>query len=165
MTLASQITALATAVGSDINTIWTLLNGKASDLAALSTSDKTNLVAALNEVKAAVDAIDPGDIINDGTTATGTTWSSTKISNQITAAIDALVGSAPGALDTLQELADALNDDASVIDTILAAQSKRLRFDAAQTLDAAQQLQGCNNLGVGDPTTDFSGSYTAARDA
>ena len=40
------------------------------------------------------------------------------ISTAITSAIDALVGGAPGALDTLNELADALNDDADFHTTI-----------------------------------------------
>ena len=43
----------------------------------------------------------------------------TQITAEIAAAIDALRGSAPGLLDTLQELADAINDDATVYQTIL----------------------------------------------
>ena len=42
-----------------------------------------------------------------------------QITAQIVAAIDALRGGAPGLLATLQELADAINDDATVYQTIL----------------------------------------------
>jgi hypothetical protein len=43
------------------------------------------------------------------------------VSNEITTAINNLIDGAPGALDTLNELAAALNDDANAFDTLLAA--------------------------------------------
>ena len=45
---------------------------------------------------------------------------STEVTAEITAAIDALKGDAPGLLDTLGEIADALNDDHDVYNTLLA---------------------------------------------
>lgn len=45
-------------------------------------------------------------------------WSAIKIKNAIQAQIDALVGSAPGALDTLNELAAALGNDPNAITTL-----------------------------------------------
>lgn len=68
-----------------------LVNGNAIDLSALTTTDKTNLVAALNEIKAAVDsaAATGGASINDTTPGTSTTYSSSKIDSQIAAATPA----------------------------------------------------------------------------
>lgn len=122
------------------------LSGRIGTLSALSTADKTSLVAALNEVKASVPVL--ASIINDAATATGTTWSSTKIQAQITAAITALVNGAPGAQDTLSELA-------AQITALAQADGGLLSFTQAQTLTTAQQLQGCNNLGIGDPAHDY----------
>lgn len=41
--------------------------------------------------------------------------------------------------------------------------SKRVRVDAAQTFTTAEKLQGCNNLGIGDPEHDFLGDYATAK--
>ncbi|WP_316196566.1 hypothetical protein [Bradyrhizobium sp. SZCCHNS3053] len=82
----------------------------------------------------------------------------------VTAAINALINGAPGALDTLKELADAINDDAAFSATVTTALSNRLRFDASQTLSAAQaQVARANVLALGRKmTTTFinSGSGT-----
>lgn len=52
------------------------------------------------------------------------------ITAEIGAAIDALVGGAPGALDTLNELAAAMADDASYSATITAALATKLTSDS-----------------------------------
>jgi hypothetical protein len=41
--------------------------------------------------------------------------------------------------------------------------SKRLRFDAAQTLTTAEQLQACTNLGIGNPDVDLVAAYNTAK--
>ncbi len=66
----------------------------------------------------------------------------------VTSAINALVAAAPGALDTLDELAAALGDDANFAATTATALGNRLRFDASQSLNAVQkaQLQSNGNL-------------------
>ena len=94
---------------------------------------------------------------------TGTQLSSTisDFNTAVNALIAAVVDSAPAALDTLNELAAALGDDANFSTTIATALGNRLRFDAAQTLSGPQQTQGQANLNVysrteiGDPTTNF----------
>jgi hypothetical protein len=79
-----------------------------------------------------------------------------------------LVDSSPGTLDTLNELANALGDDAAFATTTATALGNRLRFDAAQTLDSGQKAQGIANLGaisaadVGDVTTNFVTVLNAA---
>lgn len=57
MSLATQIATFATRVGTEFKSIRTLIGGSGtSDISALTTTNKTSLVAAVNEVKAAVGA-------------------------------------------------------------------------------------------------------------
>ncbi len=158
MSLAARISDLAVRMATECKSLRTLINGNSANLSALTTTDKTNLVAAINEVKAAVAA---ASAISDTTTATTTTWSSSKISGEINSALSSLVGGASAALDTLNELAAALGNDANFASTTAAALAARIRFDAAQTLNTAQQLQACVNIGVGDPATNFVTVFNA----
>lgn len=118
MSLSTNISNLATRVATEIKSVRTLVNGNAADLSSLTTTAKSNLVAAINELDAAIDNIDLSALISDTTTATTTTWSSTKITSAIDAAVTALVDGAPGLLDTLNELAAALGDDENFATTI-----------------------------------------------
>ena len=56
-TLASRITDLATRIATECKSLRTLLNGNAADLSALTTTAKTNLVAAVNEIDADLDTL------------------------------------------------------------------------------------------------------------
>lgn len=132
---------------SAINTI----SGRVGTLSTLTTTDRTSLVAALNELKTLV-ASSSG--INDAATGTGSTWSSTKIQNQINAAVTAIINGSPASADTLKELADQ-------IVALAQADNGLLSFTQTQTLTAAQQLQACTNLGIGDPATDFVAAIEA----
>lgn len=165
MSFATRVSDLATRIATECKSLRTMVNGNAADLSALTTTNKTNLVAAINELKAALG--DAGAAISDGTTATTTTWSSTKISSAITAALNALTTGAPGALDTLDELAAALGDDANFAGTVTTALGNRVRVDAAQGLTTPQQTQARANIGaqeaalIGDPDTNFVTTFTA----
>lgn len=60
-----------------------------------------------------------------------------------------LVASSPAALDTLNELATALGNDANFAATTAASLGNRLRIDVNnQALTAAQKLNGLTNLGI-----------------
>jgi len=74
-----------------------------------------------------------------------------------------ILGGASSAYDTLQEIEAKLGSDATALGNLLTAVGNRLSFADAQSLTAAQQLQTCTNLGIGDPTTDFLAVYTAAK--
>lgn len=167
MSLASNISNLATRIGTECKSLRTLINGNAADLSALTTTDKTNLVAAVNELKALIDAAD-GAVINDAATATTSTWSSQKISDELTATLNSILDGSPAALDTLNELAAAIGDDANFAATVTTALGNRLRFDAAQTLTSGQKTQGQDNLDVysktaiGDPETNFVTVFNTA---
>jgi len=84
---------------------------------------------------------------------------------EVDARVQLVVDSAPAALDTLNELAAALGDDANFSTTIANQMAKRVAVDAVQTFTTGEKLQGCNNIGVGDPEHDFETDYTTARDS
>ncbi len=172
MTLEQRLIALAQAIGADVKA---LLAAQGS-LSALATTAKASLVAAVNELKTAVDAASGSGVsIDDGAGdgATGVTWSANKIFDAIEAAKTAvkndLTAGAAAALDTLSELAAALNNDPAFAATIAAEIANRVRFDAAQTLTAPQQAQARANIGaqsaaaIGDPDRDLVADYTAAK--
>lgn len=169
MSLATNIANLAVRAATESKALRTLINGNLTDLAALTTSDKRNLVAAINEVLAVAEgASGGGAAIDDATPRTTTVYSSSKTEAVVAAAVAELVDGAPEALDTLKELADALAADQEVVDDVLAALALRVRVDAPQALAAPQQLQARANIGavsavdVGDVDTDFVAAYQAA---
>ena len=162
-TLETRVTALATAMGGDVKTINTTMGA----LAGLSTAVKTNLVAAINEVRTA--ALAGGVAINDTTPSGTSVYSSNKTISEIDSRISALVGGSVSALDTLQELAAALGNDASFASNIATQINNRVRFDSAQVLTAPQQAQALSNIGgiaasaIGNPDADLLAAYVAAK--
>ena len=118
MTLDTNLRDFATDVATNAKATRTLINGNAADLSALTTTQKSNLVAAINEVAAAVG--DAGAVIDDDVTSALTVWSSAKTDTEIKAAIAAVVAGAPELLDTLNELAAAIGDDPNFAATIAA---------------------------------------------
>ena len=154
-TLQARITDLATRMAPECKSLRTLINTNASDLSALTTTQKGSLVAAINELKTAIDSVSSSIAISDATTSTTQVWSSSKVASAIQTAKDELTNGAASALDTLAELAAALGNDANFASTVTTALGYRLRYDAAQTLTAAQKTQACTNLGIGEPDTDF----------
>lgn len=145
MTTEARILALANAVAADIKQI----NTNAGNLTSLTTAAKNSLVAAINELKEAISQVDTG-IIDDTAASLTRTYSSTKIEGKISAAITALVSSAPETLDTLNELATALANDPNFATSITTALGNRVRVDEAQTFTAPQQLQGRSNIGAAE---------------
>lgn len=163
MSLETRIIALAEAIGGDVKTLTT----KQGDLTALSTTAKSNLVSAINELAASIGGA--GATINDsaGDGNTTVTWSANKIHDTIEAAkvavTNSLTNGAGAALDTLSELAAALNNDPSFSTNIATQIANRVRFDAVQTLDTAQKLQACTNIGIGDPESNYVTVYNTAK--
>ena len=159
MSLETGIIALAESIGVDIKS----LTLKIGDLTQLTTTAKSNLVAAINE--AAASGGGGGVQIDDnaGVGDTTVTWSADKTVTAIQAAVDALVDGAPAALDTLNKLAAALGNDENLAQTMITQINNRVRFDEAQVLTAEQQLTACTNIGVGNPTRNFAADYAAAK--
>lgn len=153
----SQQSNIAAALLRIVNAI-TSVNGRVGSLAALTSTDKTSIVAALNELKAIVSGLSGGGAaIDDGAASGSTVWSSSRTQTAITSAIAALIDGAPGAQDTLAELA-------AQITALAAADNSLLSFGGAQVLDAAQQLQACTNLGIGDPSHNYVTAIETALD-
>lgn len=160
MSLQSQLQSLITSIATDIKALL----ANQGNLTTLTTTTKTNLVAALNELKTSINSIDLTALISDSTaTSTTKTYSIDKINSQISAAVSALVAGAPTALDTLNELATAIASDESGIAGLVTAVGNRIRFDSSQSLTSPQQIQACQNIGVGDPTTDLAAAYATAK--
>ena len=140
----AQITTLLKQVNST-------LKSNQGDLTKLSTTDKTSLVNALNELKS---TIDNKSAINDNQNTATNTWSATKISTEITTAITNLINGADASSDTLKELADKVAALAQADNGLVSA-------NQAQAFTAAQKLQARDNIGVyskaeiGDIDTNF----------
>ena len=83
-TLNTQISALATQVGTDVKDLLAKV-ATIGDVSTLTTSQKATVVVAVNELKAAIDAVQAniGAQINDESNDTSHTWSGSKISTEI----------------------------------------------------------------------------------
>lgn len=179
MSLEAKIIALANAIGADVKAL-NILAAKQGDLTALTTTDKSTLVAAINEISAAIAAagVQINDAVGDG--ATTVTWSADKIFDEIelakTAVTNSLVNGAAAALDTLNELATALGNDPNYATTIATALTQRVRVDDVQSFTAPEQTQARANIGaaaasdltalttaVGDAEHDFAADYALAK--
>ena len=161
MSLATRIESLVIRVAQEFNDV----RAKAGTLANLTTTDKSNLVAAINELKAAVVS---SAVIDDAHVATTTTYSSNKIVSLLDALKTEILGGADAAYDTLVEIQQLLQNGTSGLDALLAAVNNRVRFDAAQSLTVAEQLQARSNIGavaatdVGNTDTDFVAVFVGA---
>jgi hypothetical protein len=168
MTLEVRLGQLAAAIGADIKSIIE----NAGDLSQLSTTDKTSLVAAINEIRAA-QANATG--IDDDNMSSTSTYSSERITTLINSSIQAIIGASPGALDTLQELAAALGNDENFAANLVVTLSEKVGV-TAQSFTAPQQAQARSNIGaasssdltalataVGDTEIDLVALYTAAK--
>lgn len=103
--------------------------------------------------------------VAEATTGTDTTRAVTAAGvAAVKAAVKAeiLGAGVPSALDTLDELAAALGDDANFASSMTTALGNRLRVDAAQGLTSPQQAQGRANLGIVTSTADFAADFAAA---
>ena len=163
MSLEQKLIALAQAVGADIKAD----RASIGNLNNLTTTQKGNLVAAINEINAALAS--SGVQINDTTPSTTSVYSSSKTEAAIAAAVAAVINGAPEALNTLNEIATALGEDDVAINGILTALALRVRVDAAQTFTAEQQATARSNIGavaaadIGNTEVDLVASYTAAK--
>lgn len=163
MATVNKLVQALTEIGTDIKAAR-LSRG---DMNNLPTADKTSIVNALIEIKSQMVA--GGAVIDDNAPGTeeDTTYSAAKITMLLAAAIamakDELRGGASTAMDTFKELEDELATGSSAAQAMASALNNRLRFDEPQLLDAAQKLQACQNIGFGDPETDFLAAYNAAK--
>ena len=98
MSLSTRIESLVIRVAQEFNDV----RAKAGHLASLSTTDKSSLVAAINELQAAVVT---ATAIDDQSAASTSTYSSVKIVGLLDALKAEILGGADAAYDTLLEIA------------------------------------------------------------
>lgn len=146
--LSTKLQSALTVIGQDVKALL----AKQGDLTTLTTTQKASLVVAINEVQAAVAAIDVKSVIDDTAASTTKTYSSSKIASEITSAIGTLksdlLGGAGEAYDTLKELADLIANNKSAIDALGEIAAGHVRFDQAQTITDEQKLQARTNIGA-----------------
>jgi D-alanyl-D-alanine carboxypeptidase len=185
LSLQVRLSDLITAVGTDIKQLRTWITGSSSgNLTGLTTTAKTDIVAAINEVNAKPSGSPPDATVTvkgivelatlaEVGTGTDTVRAVTPegVRQERTALKAEILGAGvPAALDTLDELAAALADDANYAASTATALANRLRIDINnQGLTGTQQTNGQTNLGVysttqlGDPETDLVALYTTAK--
>jgi hypothetical protein len=185
VSLQTRLSDLATAVATDVKQLRTWITGSSSgNLAGLTTTDKSNLIAAINEVKAGSSGAPPDasetvkgivELASLAEVAAGVDTTRVVTPEGVRQERIALKGEilgagVPAALDTLDELAAALADDANFAASTTTALANRVRVDtAAQGLDATQQGNARTNIAavgtadIGNPDTDLVAVYTAAK--
>ncbi len=158
MSLISKIQSLVIGVAAEFKALRRDLGNPT----ALTTMAQSNLVAAINEVRALIDATPGLNLINDANpNATATTLSAAGILSRLEQLKSDILGGADGAFDTLKELQEALASDTSGIAALSQAIDARLRCDADQGLTVTAQTQARVNIRaisvdeVGDTETDF----------
>lgn len=229
MSLTTQVSNFVVRAGTEFKAVRAVIGS----LASLSTTDKSSIVAAINEVMAAVGA--GGTITVDAITDAGTvgkaslraatqlagrqaigagtsdlivgvlatnakagdyvpTWgeitskpvviaagadaaaartaisvsSTSEMNAAITSAINALVDGAPGALDTLKEIADKIAAGDDDLAAVVSGLANRVRVDAVQSFTEPQKVQARSNIDVyskteiGNPETDYVAVFEAA---
>lgn len=185
MSLQTRIGDLVVAIATDYKQLRTWITGSSSgSLDALTTTAKSDLVAAINEVKAGSSGAPPNATettagivelaslaeVAAGVDSTRAVTSAGLRQERLAVKEEILGAGVPAALDTLAELADALADDASYSATVTTALANRVRVDtAAQGLSDTEKNNARTNISavssdaVGDPETDLAAAYLAAK--
>lgn len=166
--LRENLSNLANAMGDECKALRTLINNNRGDLSALTTADKTNLVSAINELKSGLGA-GVAALLDDGAPKTTKTWSSAKITSELTTAINGglaqVIAGAPSGLNTLQKIAISLGNQTNLFGYIQNGLNARVRVDTPnQNLTATQRANARANIGAVSssdigPDTDFAAIF------
>ena len=150
MTLETSLTSCVQRIASEFQTTYSLTGS----LSNLSTTTKSNLVAAINEV----------------VTQIGTVQSnlSSDLTNRLATLKNDILGGASAAYDTLKEIQTFLEQNDSQVNALLSAIGNRVRFDMAQSLTDTQKQTARSNIGavsmadVGNYDIDLVSVFNAA---
>lgn len=117
--------------------------------------NKLNSVAtSANNYSISSDLLDEDDLNSNSATKVASQQS---IKAYVNTQVTSLVASAPAALDTLNELAAAINDDSSFSTTMSDALGNRLRIDVSnQSLSGTQKTNALTNLGITATPTEIN---------
>lgn len=120
------------------------------------TTAEDKIAANESAIAAIKSAVASATNIDDVNVSTATTYSSSKITSEITAAKAAvkadLLGGAGEAYDTLKELADLIQTNEDAIDALEALAAGHVKYDGAQTITLEQQAQARANIGAAAAT-------------
>ncbi len=168
MTLQQRISALITAIGTDVKDIYTKV------VPAGGTTGQ--VLRKTSNTSYATEWATPsstGATIDDTTAAADKVFSSTKtnalIATAKTEVQTAILGGASSAYDTLVELQAFIEADATATSALTIAVGNRVRFDAAQTLTSGEKIQAKANIDaygsveLGNPDTDLAALYVTAK--
>ena len=129
----------------------------ASDSNVFTDADHTKLngiATNANNYSISSDLLDEDDMNSNSATKAASQQS---IKAYVNTQVSGLVASAPAALDTLNELAAAINDDASFSTTMSNALGNRLRIDVSnQSLTGTQKTNALTNLGITATPTEIN---------
>ncbi len=158
MSLATRLTSAFQSIAADIKNLLSTRG----NLSSLTTTDKTSLVNAINEVNSLVGSI--AEIDDEAVSSSTTkTYSANKLTTLLNDLKDEILGGAGSAYDTLQEIQTLLEGDDTAISGLLTAVNNRIAYDATQSLNSTQKLTACNNIGIGDPEIDLVSIYNTAK--
>ena len=194
-TLNENLKSFAASLGNDYTALKSSISAtdnKIGTLAGLETTNKGDIVTAMNELKESIvdvqgkaiteeavdvklsakqDKLTPGS----GITLTGNTISASvdlsalatiaSVDDKIKTAVDKLVNGADATMDTFKEVQDLIRNDQTVASALAETVGKKVDYANAQTLTAAQKLQACTNIGIGDPSIDLVAIYNTAKGA
>jgi hypothetical protein len=184
MSLQTRLSDLITSIGTDYKQLRTWITGSTTGtLATLTTTDKSSLVAAINEVDASSATVpDATEAVKGiaelatlaevaaGTDTTRIVTAAGVRQERVALKAEILGAGVPAALDTLDELAAALGDDASYAASTTTALGNRVRVDtAAQGLTGTEQSNARTNIlaqasaDIGNADADLVALYTAAK--
>ena len=108
--------------------------------------DAENITIAAVDTNTQLQLLDEDNFASNSNTAAASQQS---IKAYVDGEVASLVDSAPGALNTLNELAAAINDDASFSSTVTTSLGNRLRIDVSnQSLTSTQKTNALTNLGI-----------------
>ena len=139
---------------------------------SLTTTDKDSLVDAINEVVASLASlrqiVENKTEIDDSVATATNVWSAlkttTKISESCAAVKNEILNGAGAAYDTLSELATLITTNQSAIQSLQSIAAGHVKFDAVQSLTAAQKTQARSNIGAAS-TDEVADAKKAGTDA